>query len=260
VRCGACNTVFDARAHALIPDPPETPPPGMLNADYIGELLREAPPQATATLPPAPTPPAPTPPAPTPPAIPPTPPLVALPVEIGAHLPRPWTARRIGWLLCVTASLLVLAALSAWLSRDRIVQDPQWRTPLEQVCSRLGCALPPYRDSARISSTDLLVRPDPARPGVLLVDTVLLNGAPFAQRYPGLELSFTDIRGKAVARRVFGPHEYLGAHPQPGALLAPREPVRVHLELKDPGEHATNYELRLLELESDEAPRPDGMP
>ena len=30
-------------------------------------------------------------------------------------------------------------------------------------------------------------------------------------------------------------------------LMPPREPVRVHLELKDPGEHATNYELRLID-------------
>jgi predicted Zn finger-like uncharacterized protein len=259
VRCGSCDEIFDAHAHAFVPGPPDSPPPGLLNADYIDELLRETPADSPLTQSELQLPqPQPQPQQPIAPVA--LPPLAALPVEIGAHLPRSWTRRRIAGLTGVAALLLALLALSAWLNRDRITQDPQWRTPLEQLCSRLGCTLPPYSDPARITSTELLVRPDPARMGVLLVDTVLHNGAPFAQRYPGLELSFTDIRGKAVARRLFKPHEYLGAHPQPGALLAPREPVRVHLELKDPGEHATNYELRLRELEQDQGADTDGEP
>jgi predicted Zn finger-like uncharacterized protein len=250
VRCGQCDEVFDARLHAVdleLADPAE-PPPGLLNADYIDDLLRVTPvepgpqPDADGSAEPGP--------APVTPSVriaEPGAPLVELPVEMATTAPRRFTRRALVRVALVAGVALALGAQYAWLSRERLAQDPKLRTHLESACATLGCRLPPYHDPASIRSTELLVRPDPAREGVLLVDAVLVNRAPFAQRYPDLELSFTDIEGRPVARRVFLPREYLGAHPAPDAQLAPREPVRVHLELKDPGEHATNYELRLIE-------------
>jgi predicted Zn finger-like uncharacterized protein len=265
VRCGSCDEVFDARSHEvnLEATGSDTPPPGMLNADYIDDLLREpgVAPQGEAEPPSAPAAPAmalpdalPAEAAP-PDALalqilaqaPPQAPLVALPVELGGTPRRRLTLRVLAWLAMLAAVGLALGAQYAWLEREHLAQDPGVRVHLERVCGWLGCQVPPYHDPRAIRSTELLVRPDPARTGVLLVDAVLENRAPFPQRYPDLELSFTDMQGRPVARRVFAPREYLGAHPAPDALLASREPVRVHLELMDPGEHATSYELRLIE-------------
>ena len=224
VRCGACEEVFDARQHSVAPferSGGDTPPPGALNEDYIGDMLQQPAPLPART------------------------PLVELPVEL--HAPRRSRDRRLALGFGSVLLALALGAQYAWFSRERYAQEPGLRPWYVQACAWLGCTLPAYRDPASIRSDGLLIRPDPARAGVLLVDAVLTNRAPFAQRYPDLELSFTDLHGKPVARRVFAPREYLGAIADAEALMPPREPVRVHLELKDPGEHATNYELRLID-------------
>ena len=246
VRCGQCDGVFDARANVAA-ESPASATPGNLNVAYIESLLDEEstePANAEAGAEPTAVTAASDPVTATHVT---TAPLARLPIEFDGTQRRRSPLRVLGWAAAVAAVVVAMAAQYVWLERDRLSQDPDLRMRLEQACKWTGCRLEPYHDPLAIRSRELLVRPDPARAGVLLVDAVLENSAPFAQRYPVLELSFTDIRGTPVARRAFKPDEYLGAAPDPAALIAPRKPVRVHLELKDPGEHATNYELRLLD-------------
>ena len=44
---------------------------------------------------------------------------------------------------------------------------------------------------------------------VIVLNAVLRNQAPFAQEFPSLELTLTDERDEAVARRVLAPADYL---------------------------------------------------
>ena len=44
---------------------------------------------------------------------------------------------------------------------------------------------------------------------MIVLNAVLRNQAPFAQEYPSLELTLTDERDEAVARRVLAPADYL---------------------------------------------------
>jgi len=45
---------------------------------------------------------------------------------------------------------------------------------------------------------------------VIVLNAVLRNQARFAQEFPALELTLTDERDQAVARRVLTPADYLG--------------------------------------------------
>jgi hypothetical protein len=54
-----------------------------------------------------------------------------------------------------------------------------------------------------IESSDL--QADGRRDSVIVLNAVLRNQAPFAQEYPSLELTLTDERDEAVARRVLTP-------------------------------------------------------
>ncbi|MBK7519633.1 MAG: DUF3426 domain-containing protein [Gammaproteobacteria bacterium] len=85
-------------------------------------------------------------------------------------------------------------------------------------------------------------------PGLLLVDALLSNHAPFAQDFPGMEIVFSDMRGQVLASRLFLPHEYLDPPGLARAAMPPREPLSAHLEIVDPGEDATNYQLYLREI------------
>lgn len=240
VRCGACNTVFDARAER-VPEPGEMPveaaPPRKVTEEYIAELLLEEQ-QAPARTAASETPDAASPAAPV---------IARMPVEIATPAPRDpaQLKRRLRWAGFALALVLVPLLQYAWLARERHAQDPGLRGWYERGCALLGCELPAYSDPRRIRSEALLVRPDPEDERQLTMDAMLVNTATFPQRFPVLELRFSDSQGRVVLTRVFQPHEYLGGAALREGLMPPGEQVRAHVRFEDPGEEATGYELRL---------------
>lgn len=266
VRCGACNAVFDAQAHAVNPVSAvgQAPERG-IDEEYIEGLILGEPPEPSAspradtpaeapapvedavpvpTVPDAiagtstPEPPAPVVPAVEVPRIP-----VALPLDrrLDANVRR----RLVAWSLGIVLAALVIGLQQLWLGRERHAQNPELRPRYERLCALLGCELPPFRDLRRIRSEGLLVRPDPARPGILLIDATIVNRAPFPQAFPGIRIDFSDIQGRPVASHVFLPKEYLSPAALREGEMPQGEVLKVHIEMPDPGEHATNYELRL---------------
>ena len=55
---------------------------------------------------------------------------------------------------------------------------------------------------------------------------------------------FSDINGKKIAQRRFTPREYLHNSIDLAAGMTPDTPVRIELELVDPGKAAVNYEFQ----------------
>ena len=288
VRCGACNAVFDARTHEVgTVSAASDPTSRSIDEDYITGLFRGDPPEEadqTATRPEAApdtaavsaesSGPSPLPPAQAPTADSPSEPgveaivattdtaLAGTPHLQNAELPRipvelprersvdPAVRRRLlAWVSGLLAASLLIALQQIWLGRERHAQDPALRPRYERLCAALGCELPPFRDIRRIRSEGLLVRPDPARPGILLIDASLVNRAAFAQAFPGIRIDFSDIQGTPVTSRVFAPKAYLLAAALREGKMLPGEVLKIHIEMPDPGEHATNYELRLQEPE-----------
>ena len=126
--------------------------------------------------------------------------------------PAPSRGRRIGWAAAALVALLALLAQLVFQFRTEIaVLLPDARPALEAACTALGCELrlPRKPKLMAIESSDL--QADGRKDNVILLNAVLRNQAPFAQEYPSLELTLTDERDEAVARRVLGPADYLGA-------------------------------------------------
>ena len=140
------------------------------------------------------------------------------------------------------AALLALALGLQMLVADRIrlAADPHWRPRLEMVCATLRCALPPWHqpDAFRVTSRE--VRPHPSVPGVLLVSASFRNDAAFAQAWPQMELSLTDIDGQSLGLRRFAPSEYLGSAPTT-QRIAPGQSANITLEVVDPGKRALAF-------------------
>ena len=128
--------------------------------------------------------------------------------------------RRAGWAIGTLLMLLVLAAQATYVFRTELaVLFPETRPHLEAACVALKCELRLPRRSKlmAIESSDL--QADGRREHVIVLNAVLRNQAPFAQEYPSLELTLTDERDEAVARRVLQPVDYL---PAAGAAQIPR--------------------------------------
>ncbi|MGH9576903.1 MAG: DUF3426 domain-containing protein [Terriglobales bacterium] len=122
--------------------------------------------------------------------------------------PRP--KHRVLWALAALLALAALAAQATYLFRTEIaVLVPELRPHLEAACAALECELrlPRRPKLMAIESSDL--QADGRRDNVIVLNAVLRNQAPFAQEYPSLELTLTDERDEAVARRVLAPADYL---------------------------------------------------
>ncbi|MGI9281182.1 MAG: DUF3426 domain-containing protein [Endozoicomonas sp.] len=152
----------------------------------------------------------------------------------------------LGWTALILIGSFTLLAQYAWFNKDQLSLDPRLRPTLAFSCQYLNCSLPALVDVKAIKSLQLHIRSHPEQSKGLVVDSVIINEATFTQPWPQLELTFTDINGQPVASRRFRPKEYLG-----GALAGSREmpsgqPIRLSMEIVDPGNGATNYQLRFL--------------
>ena len=121
--------------------------------------------------------------------------------------------RRVAWALGAVLAFLVLAGQAVHYFRTEIsVLIPEARPYLAAACATFKCdlRLPRRPKLMAIESSDL--QADGRRENVIVLNAVLRNQAQFAQEYPALELTLTDERDEAVARRVLMPADYLAGH------------------------------------------------
>jgi predicted Zn finger-like uncharacterized protein len=161
---------------------------------------------------------------------------------------HPRVAYTVVWMLLAVTALFALALQAALHFRTEIgVLLPPARTYLETACDMLGCEvrLPRRADLMSIESSDL--QADGQRSGVIVLNALLRNRAPFAQEYPDLELTLTDQGERPVIRRVLRPGDYLQEKRRAlplGMSGGGEEAVRIFLETG--GILATGYQLFLF--------------
>ena len=130
-----------------------------------------------------------------------------------------------------------------WFNKDTLSLKPNLRPAYEWLCKTTNCILPPQIDTASIKSLQLMVRSHPDQDDALVVDAVIINNARHPQPYPVLDLSFTDINGNLVANREFSAREYLAGELAGATEMPVGQPIRLGLEIIDPGQDAVNYAL-----------------
>lgn len=283
VRCGACRVPFDALlflvrqlpdAKTLAPRPEDRLDAALarLAAELTGEAADGAPAAVETGAPePArrgqapPPPPAETPragarpaaPARAAPQVPPGPGEVPEALARDLALLRPRRAPSWHVRLVRAAAVLVLLVLLvfqlAWLRPEAVLAWAPFAQPwleraaplLDAASASLGWARPVPRDTGRIRVTARDIREHPHRPGALLFNATLLNEAGFEQPPPRVRLTLFDVNGRVLARRAFGPAEYL--HPaQALAALAPGAALQLRLEMVAPSAPAVSYQMELL--------------
>ena len=133
----------------------------------------------------------------------------------------------------------------ATLQFDRLSRVEPYREWYSVFCPILACQLPDMTDPSRIKAYNLVVRSHPRVANALVVDTILLNTAPFTQPFPHLLLSFSNLSGKLLSARKFAPGEYLGGELAGRSHIPSGQPVHLSLEIVDPGSDAVNYSVTI---------------
>lgn len=233
VRCGKCNNIFDGVKALLAEGTPaeeSAPPPDNEPSPQLGlfEAAKKLPPLAGAGD------------------------AANEDAPAAAFLDEPAPKRRFAQALTALLALLAFAALLAqavyYFRTEIAMLIPETRAQLEAACAALKCELrlPRRPKLMAIESSDL--QADGRRDNVIVLNAVLRNQAPFAQEYPSLELTLTDERDEAVARRVLVPADYLpgrGAEQIARGIGAGTDAVlRVHIETS--GLRAIGYRMYLF--------------
>lgn len=151
------------------------------------------------------------------------------------------------WLLGSLLLLLMLGLQFAWLQRDTLAQDVRYRPWYVTLCTYLGCEVPDYHEISALGTTSVTVRRHEAVGEALVFDALLRNDARFKQRFPPLDLKFTDVKNETVAARRLQPQEYLGGEMAGLKYIPARTEVRISLEVVDPGRNALGYSLTVPE-------------
>jgi predicted Zn finger-like uncharacterized protein len=170
-----------------------------------------------------------------------------LPEFLEEEPPRPRYG--VAWSLCALVALTSLLGQLAYQYRTELATlVPQARPFLAEGCRFLDCdlRLPRRPDLLSIESSDL--QADRRREGLIVLNAVIRNRAPFAQELPALELTLTDAADRPLVRRVLRPEDYLperaaGDRAQ-GIAPGTEAVLRVHLGTGDA--RATGYRLYLF--------------
>jgi hypothetical protein len=156
-------------------------------------------------------------------------------------------ARQWPWVIGALLMLLVwIAQIAFYLRVDIAAQLPGLKPALISYCDLLKCTVPlPQKvELMNIESSDL--EADPAQPSVVNLSATLHNRAEYAQAYPNIELSLTDIQDKILARRVFYPAEYLKAGEEEKLGLATNRETSIKLHLDTADLKPVGYKLFLF--------------
>ena len=251
VRCGSCQTVFNALDSLIeettqstaesLPEPaalaPVTEEPLTEAADAIPPLEAEDAPDIPDILLESATEEAPAP--------------VADPVVIDPPLPTfdplpeilPAKPLRWPWITGLVLGLMLLVLQAVLHFRVELsVLVPELKPALIAACQPFACSvpLPAHADLLIIESSDL--HPGEHK-GQLQLTATLKNRAPFPQSYPLLELTLNDIADRPLIVRSLRPEEYLPPTRTAAAGFAAQSDLALSLSLDVADTPAAGYRL-----------------
>ncbi|WP_132998924.1 DUF3426 domain-containing protein [Luteimonas arsenica] len=139
------------------------------------------------------------------------------------------------------AGLALLLAIQ-WLlaDRERLAADATWRPVVAGACAVLRCSLPPWREPTAFALLERDVRPHPQAGNALRITASFRNDAAWAQAWPDVVLTLSDIDGRPLGARAFTPTEYLGNEP-PSALIDSGEGAVIRMDVLEPDAGAVGF-------------------
>jgi predicted Zn finger-like uncharacterized protein len=147
------------------------------------------------------------------------------------------------WVLACAALALLLGTQLVWAERRPLLHNPQFAPWLRSACAHLGCHLPLIADVDKLQLVSRDVRPHPSVPGALIISATVRNEAAYAQPYPVVTITLSDLDGNRIAMRRFRPSDYLDDATARTRGLASGASTAMVFEVKDPGKKAVAFEF-----------------
>ena len=153
---------------------------------------------------------------------------------------------KVVWSISIITLCLTAAAQLVYFKRAELATKAELRPYLMSLCELAKCDLPELKDLKRLELSSKNVYSHPNVDNALMITAVIVNQAAFAQKYPTLQVSFTNLVGDIVMARQFKPSEYLNTSEEKLNDMQPGLPIQIILEVLDPGKTATAYEFSFI--------------
>lgn len=113
------------------------------------------------------------------------------------------------WAVLVGVLLGTLVVQAVYVFRVELARQwPGLRPHMVSLCEQFGCDMPLPRQPLAIRIDGTALESEPDMPGRYVLSGSVRNAAAYAQAHPHLELTLTDIRDQALVRRVLTPEEW----------------------------------------------------
>jgi len=149
------------------------------------------------------------------------------------------------WWIALVLVIVSLPAQLLFTQPDSLVIKSWFQQLGAVVCPRIGCTVPEYNapDLVHISG---FIEPHPEYQNGLVAKIDLRNRGLAEQPFPPVAIYFRNLNGQITASRVFQPAEYLQGEARGYRHMPVNRDVQLELELLDPGEQSTSYELYVV--------------
>ena len=160
------------------------------------------------------------------------------------HAPAPVRTTHWRSWLAVAGLFVLLLGQMVLAQRVELAGNARWRPLITSVCALLRCEVPAWREPAAFTMLQRSVQPKTGTRGVLHVSASFRNDARWAQPWPTVLLTLSDMDGRQVGMRAFTPADYL-ARDSAGAI-APGQSATIQLDVVEPAQQVVAFTFDFL--------------
>ena len=147
-------------------------------------------------------------------------------------------------------SMLILgsfAAIIAWIyfNSEALSKKANYRPALTTFCRYIQCPIAEYSSYNGLQVTEFSVQTDPQLGNHINIELLMINQAPNSQRFPDLDIVFTDQSQQPITTSTITPKEYLQSTRNSESLLKANEEIYINMQLPNPGQSATNAMVQI---------------
>ena len=151
---------------------------------------------------------------------------------------------RVLWITTAVVLTLVISFYLAVFFQLPVLNQPWLQPVLITLGIKQAANASPASNAEAIELLARTMEPHPSRPGVLLLTASIVNRADVRQPYPDVDVTLVDIGGRRLSRKLFKPGDYLTRSAELRSGMAPGGHLTFSLEIEDPGNEATGFELQ----------------
>jgi predicted Zn finger-like uncharacterized protein len=139
--------------------------------------------------------------------------------------------------------VLLLGAQSLYLMRDQGLRSATWQGVYHTLYQWIGQTPPAQFNPEAIRVYEIHLQPHETLGDALRLSFLLQNRAEKDQPFPALQLTFTDIKERKVASRIFQPWDYVDLSRFDQHLMPSTRPIQIQLDILNPGIRAVGYQV-----------------